>query len=177
MDWTKLLQKKIEHTYKTTDNLMNLVDDDMLDWKPSPDNNWMTVAQLLMHICISCGAPMRGIVTGDWGLPDDMDINDLTPEQIELVTPDAEKMPTVESVAFARQFLAEDKQIALETLGSCSEEELAEKPTPVPWDSGETVLGHLLLDMVAHLSHHKAQLFYYLKLQGKPVNTVHLCGA
>ena len=37
-------------------------------------------------------------------------------------------------------------------------------------------LGHRLLGMIGHLTQHKAQLFYYLKLQGKPVNTMHLWG-
>jgi hypothetical protein len=32
-------------------------------------------------------------------------------------------------------------------------------------------LGHYLLQMVQHLDKHTSQLFYYLKLQGKPVNT------
>ena len=30
--------------------------------------------------------------------------------------------------------------------------------------------------MVGHLANHKAQLFYYLKLLGKDVNTMHLYG-
>ena len=30
--------------------------------------------------------------------------------------------------------------------------------------------------MAEHLAQHKAQLFYYLKLQGKDVNTMHLYG-
>jgi hypothetical protein len=30
--------------------------------------------------------------------------------------------------------------------------------------------------MIQHLAQHKGQLFYYLKLQGKPVNTAHLWG-
>jgi hypothetical protein len=29
---------------------------------------------------------------------------------------------------------------------------------------------------IHHLQQHKGQLFYYLKLQGKPVNTEHLWG-
>jgi hypothetical protein len=33
------------------------------------------------------------------------------------------------------------------------------------------ILGRRLLQMVDHLKAHKGQLFYYLKLQGKPVNT------
>jgi len=34
----------------------------------------------------------------------------------------------------------------------------------------------MLNAMIGHLATHKAQLFYYLKLQGKPVNTGHLWG-
>jgi len=30
--------------------------------------------------------------------------------------------------------------------------------------------------MIQHLDRHKVQLFYYLKLQGKPVNTADLWG-
>jgi len=168
---------------------MSLVDDDMLDWKPSPDNNWMTTAQLLMHICISCGEPIYYIVTGEWELPEGTDLSDLTPEQMglpegtdlsemkpELGGPPAEQMPAVESVAQAKQYLAEDKITALEMLAKCTEEELATKPAPMPGDPSQTILGQRLLDMVLHLGHHKAQLFYYLKLQGKPVNTGHLLG-
>jgi len=33
-----------------------------------------------------------------------------------------------------------------------------------------------LHEMVNHLNQHKGQLFYYLKLQGKAVNTMHLWG-
>jgi len=38
------------------------------------------------------------------------------------------------------------------------------------------ILGHRLLHMVDHLALHKAQLYYYLKLQGKSVNTDTLWG-
>ena len=38
------------------------------------------------------------------------------------------------------------------------------------------VLGRQLLQMVQHLDRHKSQLFYYLKLQGKPVTTAELWG-
>jgi hypothetical protein len=61
-------------------------------------------------------------------------------------------------------------------LASCSEEQLAGKPAPAPWDPTEIVLGHRLLQMIDHLKQHKGQLFYYLKLQGKPVNTGNLWG-
>jgi len=37
-------------------------------------------------------------------------------------------------------------------------------------------LGKHLLQMVQHLVQHKTQLYYYLKLMGRPVNTGHLYG-
>jgi hypothetical protein len=46
-----------------------------------------------------------------------------------------------------------------------------------PWEQGnDKVLGKHMLDMVHHLSIHKAQLFYYLKLMGRPVDTKSLWG-
>jgi uncharacterized damage-inducible protein DinB len=171
MNWTELLKSEIESTYKGTDGLLDLVDADSLDWKPSEGSNWMTTGQLLMHLTIACGAPMRGYVTGDWGLPEGVDIDDLSPGEF---LPPAEKLPTIASVSAAKAFLAEDKQLALDMVAACDEDKLASQTAKAPWDSTEMILGHCLLHMVVHLSHHKGQLFYYLKLQGKSVNTSHL---
>ncbi|MFC1692884.1 DinB family protein [Candidatus Latescibacterota bacterium] len=190
MNWTELLKSKIEYTYGITDGLLDLVEDDTLDWKPSTGNNWMTTGQLLMHICIACGAPIRGYVIGDWGLPEGINIDDLSPEEMGLpeginiddlspeeMLPPAEKLPTLGSVTEAKEFLAEDKQLALDMLAKCDEDKLANETASAPWDQTEIILGYRFLQMVAHLSLHKSQLFYYLKLQGKPVNTSHLCGS
>lgn len=173
MNWTELLKAEIQSTYVVTEGLLALVDDDTLEWKPSPGSNWMTIGQLLKHITQCCGAPLRGFITGDWGLPEGMDISELTPEKD---LPPAEKLPAVQSVAEARQLLQEDRRVALEMLTACGEEGLAHNPTPAPWDPTEMLLGHRLLQMVDHLKQHKGQLFYYLKLQGKPVNTRNLWG-
>jgi hypothetical protein len=75
------------------------------------------------------------------------------------------------SIDQARTLLAADKKTALECLSICSEEDLAKKPAPAPWDPTPMILGHRLLQMVEHLKAHKGQLFYYLKLQGIPVDT------
>jgi uncharacterized damage-inducible protein DinB len=72
--------------------------------------------------------------------------------------------------------LAEDKKLARKVLADVGEKRLAEEPCPAPWDPREMPLGQRLLSMVAHLTQHKGQLFYYLKLQGKPVNTMNLYG-
>jgi uncharacterized damage-inducible protein DinB len=174
MNWTELLKSEIEHTYTVTDKLLDIVDEDSLDWKPSAENNWMTTGQLLSHITDACGMPIRGFVTGDWGLPEGVELSDLSPEEM---LPPAEKLPTIESVAKAKELLAADKKLALDMLGQCDEKSLANNISRAPWDSSEIVLGYRLLQMISHLSHHKSQLFYYLKLQGKPVNTGHLWGA
>jgi hypothetical protein len=174
MNWTELLKSEIEFTYKITDGLMNLVDEDSLEWKPSPENNWMTTGQLLMHLTNACGAAIRGFVTGDWGLPEGINLEDLSPEEM---LPPAEKLPTIGSVTEARDLLVKDKQVALEMLAQCSEDNLASRNIKAPWDSKDVILGYRLHQMVLHLSQHTSQLFYYLKLQGKNVNTTHLWGA
>jgi hypothetical protein len=173
MSWQELLRSGIEYNYMVTDKLLDLVEGDKLDWKPAQDNNWMTTGQLLMHITSSCGAGMKGFITGDWGMPEGLDIENMSPEEM---LPPAEKLPALGSVAEAKELLAKDKQLALEMLASCSEERLATEIATAPWDDMELSLGHRSLQMIMHLASHKSQLFYYLKLQGKPVNTNHLWG-
>ena len=91
--------------------------------------------------------------------------------------PPAEKMATVESVAQARELLAKDREQAFAVLQSVDEADLAQREIAAPWNPGETfALGRHLLHSIRHSLQHKGQLFYYLKLQGKPVNTGHLWG-
>ena len=171
MNWTELLKTEIEDMYKITNGLLDLVDDSELDWTPPTGENWMTMGQLLRHISDACGAPIRGFCTGEWGMPAEAES-----ASAEDMIPPAEALPTVSSVDEARRLLAADKALALDTLGEVSEERLAEEACTAPWDPTEMTLGHRLLQMAYHLGSHKAQLFYYLKLQGKPVNTRHLWG-
>jgi len=171
MDWNKLLIGKVEEAYRCADGLMALVEDDNLDWRPATGENWWTTGQLLHHITQACGATCRGFVTGDWGLPEGVDANDMSAEEM---LPPAEAMATIASVAAARAALAEDKELAIEMIVQARER--MEDPVPAPWDPRPTPLGQQLLGMINHLDNHKGQLFYYLKLQGKPVNTMHLYG-
>lgn len=174
MNLTDMIKGGIDYTYKVTESLLEKVDDSQLDWKPATGTNWMTAGQLLMHCSNACGAPIKGFVTGDWGFPEGFDPSQMPPEAM---LPPAESLPTVTSVAEAKQLLAEDKQLALDMLAQCSEDDLANKPAPAPWDTCDMCLGQRLLQMIQHLDSHKAQLFYYLKLQGKPVTTHDLWGA
>jgi hypothetical protein len=173
MNWKELLKSEVESTYAAADGLMGKVDADRLDWKPSTGSNWLTTGQVLKHMTNACGSGMKGFVTGEWGMPEGLDPAQLPPEEM---LPPAGKFPTIESVAEARKLLAGDKRVALDMLDACSEDDLANKAATAPWDPGEVILGHRLLQMVDHLKYHKAQLFYYLKLQGKPVNTGDLWG-
>jgi hypothetical protein len=169
MDWKQLLTEEIEYNYAVADQLMNLVDDGALGWKPSTGANWMTTGQVVEHITTACGTAFKGFITGDWGLPDGTDMSEMSPEEM---VPPAEALPTAKSVAAARAALAADKKLALDTLAGVSEDDLHNKPAPAPWDPRPVGLGHRLLGMVGHLTSHKDQLYYYLKLQGKPVNTM-----
>ena len=174
MNWKKLLKSEIETNYKVAGDLLDLADEDHLDWKPSTGNNWMTMGQLIRHVTDACGSGFRGFISGDWGLPEGKDISSLSPEEM---LPPAEKLPKISSLKEAKKQLSKDKKLALAMLRKCREKELAHKITPAPWDPSEVVLGHRLLQMIDHLNQHKGQLFYYLKLQGKPVNTANLWGA
>jgi hypothetical protein len=173
MNWSELLKSEIESSYAVTGKLVSMVDDADLGWKPPTGKNWMTTGQLLKHLTESCGAACRGFVTGDWGMPEGLKMEDLSPEEM---LPPAEKLPSIASVVEAKRLLQNDKKIALEILATCSEEVLSHKPAPAPWDPTEMLLGHRLLQMVDHLKQHKGQLFYYLKLQGSSVNTGDLWG-
>lgn len=174
MKWTQFLKEEIESTYTTTARLLDKVDPSNLDWKPESGSNWMTAAQLLKHISEGCNAGFRAFIYGEWGLPEGVKIEDLTPEEM---LPPAENLPKIESLEMARKLLADDKAAALQTLGEVDEDELENRRLSAPWAPGvELSLGRHLYQMVQHLDRHKAQLFYYLKLQGKSVNTADLWG-
>lgn len=170
MKWTELLRGDAEYAYAVTEKMFDLVSDEELDWKPSAENNWMTLGQLMKHITESCGLCFKGFVTGDWGIPEGVE---MSPEEM---LPSAEKMATVSSVSEAKALLAADKKVAFEMLEQCGEERLSNDKVPAPWDPNDLVLGWRLKQMVDHLNSHKTQLFYYLKLQGKPVHTGTLWG-
>jgi uncharacterized damage-inducible protein DinB len=173
MNWTELLNGNIEYTYGSTQKLLDLVDDDKLGWKPATGSNWMTMGQLAKHLTEACGAPCRGFVTGDWGIPAGSDPDNMPSDQM---LPPAERLPTITSAAEAKRLLEQDKKLALAMVAQAGEDNLANKVATAPWDKMQMKLGNRVLQMIGHLNQHKGQLYYYLKLQGKPVNTMHLWG-
>lgn len=174
MEWTELLNAGIDQNYRVAGNLMAMVEDKDLAWKPPTGSNWMTVGQLLMHMTNACGFCCRGFVTGDWGMPEGVDPANV-PE--EAMLPPAEQLPTVETVAAARAALEEDRQLALKMVTEVGEERLDGERVAAPWEpDNPRRLGEQFLSMIMHLAQHKGQLFYYLKLMDRDVNTQHLWG-
>jgi len=169
MNWTDLLKKEATSAYGATEGLLDLVDADGLDWKPATGENWMTMGQLLEHLHNACGFCCRGFATGDWGMPEGVEMGDMKPEDM---LPTADKMPSIDSLDAAKEKLAADKALCFEMIDQVGEADLAGKVVDTPWAPGlERNLGHHFLQMIDHLRSHKGQLFYYLKLQGKPVHT------
>ncbi|MFB3905699.1 MAG: DinB family protein [Acidobacteriota bacterium] len=173
MSLVKVLLEEMENNYNVTEKLFQLVEPGQLGWKPPTGSNWMTVGQLLMHCTQAGGVAARAFVTGDWGLPEGVEMKDIPPEEM---LPPAEKLPTVESVDQALRLLAEDREIAMTTIRGLSEEELLERRFCAPWGGTEFTLFQHILHMANHLGQHKGQLFYYLKLLGKDLKTADLWG-
>ena len=163
MNWTALITSEVEDAYRATDGLMNLVDDDMLDWHPQAEGEWMTTRRLLRHLSDACGWCAANFVYDRW-------------PQVMEGKPEDQPPESVESVAEAKSELAMDKARVLKAVADAGEEALATRMIAAPWDPTERPLGQHVLQMVAHLAQHKMQLFYYLKLRGKPVNTYTLYG-
>lgn len=163
MNWTSLLTSQLEDAYRATEGLMGLVDEDKLDWAPESGVEWMTTRRLLRHLTDACGWCAENFVRDRWGA-------------VMQGKPEDQPPSSVESLAEAVSELARDKQRALDAITEAGEEALATRMVAAPWDPTERPLGQHVLQMIQHLELHKAQLFYYLKLQGKPVNTYTLYG-
>lgn len=172
MTLSHLLKNDALAMYRATEGLFRLVDD--LDWKPETGRNWMTTGQLLHHCTNACGYCFNGFVTGDWGLPEGQEISDLPDEEM---LPPAEAMPQVGSVEKALDLLDADRALCLEVLQGLDDQRLLSERLTAPWGGPELPLFQHLNGMIWHLGQHKGQLFYYLKLQGRDVNTMHLWGA
>lgn len=163
-----ILEQETEGTFAATEKLFRRVDQATLGWKPATGENWMTVGQLLMHSAGSCGSSFKGMLTGDWGLPDGVKFEDIKPEDM---LPPASKLPTVESVDQALALLKQDRELALKCLREADEARLLSNRFPAPWGGPPLTLFQQLSHMIGHLEQHKGQLFYYLKLMGQNVNT------
>jgi hypothetical protein len=74
----------------------------------------------------------------------------------------------------ARRLLTADRELSLRLLSEVGDDRLIDERIAAPWGGPERTLFQHCNEMIWHLGQHKGQLYYYLKLQGKPVNTFHL---
>ena len=156
MDWKTILIEQVKDAYRTVEALLELVEDEQLSWKPESGENWMTTGQLLNHMADACGSMFKGFITGEWEFE--------------------EGLRSVETVAEGKDKLTADKALALELLEGLTDNDLTTRMVQAPWEKEARPLGYSLTLMVSHLEVHKSQLFYYLKLQGKDVNTALMWG-
>lgn len=169
-----ILLNEAEKVYIITKKLFALVSNNEIQWMPASGKNWMTVGQLMKH-CASfgCGKAVQGFVKGDWGLPEGTKMDDLNAEDH---VPPQTALPSVENVEEAYKLLEEDRKLTISCISDVNESDLLNKSLIAPWGGEELPLFQHLLQMIAHLNQHKGQLFYYLKLMGKNVNTKDLWG-
>jgi len=167
MNWRPYLQERLDRTYRVVDDLVDLLATDDLDWKPATGSNWMTVGQLLEHLAGCGGRTFRYLSDGKAATRTDESAGEL---------PLADALPSVKSLEEGRSRIAADRDAALAALAALSDEELEVRPCPLWWDPREVSLGQRLSEMVDHLVQHKGQLFYYLKLMGRRVDTSLLWG-
>jgi hypothetical protein len=174
MTLKNILLNEAEKVYIITKNLFTFVSNDELRWMPASGKNWMTIGQLMMHCAgFCCGKAVQGFIKGDWGLPEGTNMEDLNEEDH---VPPQTALPSVENVEEAIKFLDEDKKLTISCISELDESEFLNRSLAAPWGGRELTLFQHLLQMIAHLNQHKGQLFYYLKLMGKNVNTNDLWG-
>jgi uncharacterized damage-inducible protein DinB len=154
-----------EQTYKASAQLMALVPEDKLHWRPSPSGNWWTTGQLLHHLSYSTGGFMQGVLKGQWPSEDGTE-----------ALPDEDDF-SVSSVADALDRLEADRVLTARLLAELPEEEFCNRemcgPRPCEPDYPYP-LRKVLHHWVLHQIKHQTMLFAYLKLLGVEVGTAAL---
>lgn len=171
MTLTQVLLDETEATYAVAERLVRRVADHELSWKPSEGHDWMSMGQLLMHLgSFSCGKAVQGFVKGEWP-------TEAHGENPDAHVPPPAALPTVLSVQEALELLTEDRRVTLSCIAAAGEANLLARRITAPWGGRELTLFQQLLEMLKHLAQHKGQLFYYIKLMGKTVDSRDLWGA
>jgi DinB superfamily len=152
---------KIMEAIERTDHLVSLVPVERLSWRPEmPDAQTAAIdlGRLLGHLltCLAgfCAALCAAFPAG---------LSEM--EKLRSLTVDHSCTPgeTRERIALYSRHIAQG-------LARCSEEDLGRKIKTVFVPDGETLLT-ILLGNLEHLSNHKYQLFFYLKMLGVKVGT------
>ncbi|MBI4641582.1 MAG: DinB family protein [Candidatus Tectomicrobia bacterium] len=139
-------RSQVERLHKLTKKLMSLAPDQP-DWKPG--ENFMSLGDLLNHL----SGINRAIIRSVKG-----------PDAVPPVGPD--KAVTAQA-AISR--MEEGFAAAIKVLDELPESDYLNKEVETQIYKGP--LYGMLSRIVEHQTNHKMQLFFYLKLLGKPVNT------
>ena len=163
---TACIRKKILEGVEHTDHLIQLVPPDQLDWRPSQRLSPLTppavdMGHLLGHLldCIAgiCAALFAAfpVHLAAFSRLRMLPVNFSCPPQD------------------ARDRIASYSQCIERGFDICTDSTLAQKVPTVFVPEGEELLT-LLLGNFEHLTHHKYQLFFYLKTLGVPVKSADL---
>ena len=152
---------KVMEAIERTEHLVSLVPADRLDWRPElPVLSWksMDFGCLLAHLlgCLSgfCAAFYRAFPEQ---LADFVDLRSMTPS--ESCSPEeARTKINLYAAQIQRGFWC------------CSDQDLARRIPTVFAPEGQPLLT-ILLGNLEHLTNHKYQLFFHLKLAGVPVSS------
>jgi hypothetical protein len=143
-------------SFRPAENMLKMIPSDKLDWKPAP--NFMSMGQLICHLCDGIGTELRMAIDNSWPKPEEMSS-----------LPELAKFPTC-TIEEALAKLEKDKTTLSDILSGVTEEDFANKIITVPW-GWKNNMERMALDFREHFVNHKMQLFTYLKLLGLPVNT------
>ncbi len=158
-----------EQTHRISAELMALVPEEKLDWRPSETGNWWKTGQLLYHLSYSTGGVMKGILKGQW------------PHEDGTEPSGGEGLYSVSSVPEALEKLEANRVLTAELLAELPDEEYRSRMVPLrhPWEPDKEhpyPLWKMLHRFVLHQTRHQTMLFAYLKLLGIEAGTRTLFG-
>ena len=148
-----------ETIYRPTTKLISLAPADKLDWKPGA-GNYMNLGQLLHHVSTCPGGFVAAVNNA---FPPGDAFQKFLQEDLRNT-----KMPEIAGREVSRAW--DEAKAALTAVPPA---EFQARMVAVPWGP-PMPLWRTCLAMAEHWLNHKYQLFFYLKLLGKPVNTMTL---
>jgi len=152
----------VMQSVRPAEKLISMVPTDKLDWRPGP--TFMSTGQVIFHLSDGLGVGLETMLSGKWPPSEEMEA--------------AMKLENMPSCSFqeALDRLAKDSRILRSTLDGITDADFTNRIVSVPW-GWNAKLEIMAVHFLVHFSHHKMQLFSYLKLLGLPVNTESLYGA
>ncbi len=139
--------------------LISLAPAGKLDWRPAP-GNYMTLGQLLHHLAM-CPGILVAAVNNAFPPADAFE---------KFIQEDLKNTKTPEA---AQREASRGWEEAKAAISGLSEADFQKRMVTVPWGP-PTPLWRVCLSMADHWANHKYQLFFYLKLLDKPVNSATL---